>query len=231
MNADDVTTSSTNVPPGHGKPQTRARNLRRRLKRTHEREAASTSVCGPVSGANSVVVGQDTPSQGVADTSQDVPALMSLSLRSKNKAKNFRSLMTRPLPPKIIFGEQEGVSTNPAREARQGVPPLIPPSERSSLPPNMFVTSVDVEGELHRERKRQKTRDEDGGEPEVSLEYGEAGEEVDRIESMAKERWDTLEKPTRENVKEGKLVGYKVRLILGVCPKRLIPCRHSVSIP
>ena len=112
-------------------------------------------------------------------------SLPSLSLRNKNKAKNFRSFIGKPLPPKIIFADEaaKGTPTQPPSEIlclpsansqpvastlilaatepqRAGrIPPfLIPPSSRPSLPPNLFVTSVDVEAGLQRPKKKKKTQ-------------------------------------------------------------------------
>ncbi|KAF8432581.1 hypothetical protein L210DRAFT_1058027 [Boletus edulis BED1] len=180
---------STFVAPGYGKPQTRARNLRRRLKRMHEDEGANASTGGPVSGANAV----EAP-----DGNRDLSTLMSLSLRSKNKAKNFKSLMNRPLPAKIIFGDQERVQT-----AR-----LVPPSSRASLPPNLFVTSVDVEAE----KKQRRVESPDG---DVTLDYGVEPEpasevDIDRLERHANKEWASLEWPRRtKQLTVGTLVGYK----------------------
>ncbi|KAI6119922.1 hypothetical protein EDD16DRAFT_1476933 [Pisolithus croceorrhizus] len=184
----------THVPPGFGKPQTRARNKRRRLKRMYNREAAANS--GPVSGPNAIETGACTHEESLPQQSEtfsngdtpDVLLLPSLSLRNKNKAKNFRSLINRPLPPKIIFVDEEenGISAHiessavnlrsssvdsshlasisvEATAERQPLatisrPPLVPPSARPSLPPNLFVTSVDVTAETQRPKKRKKTR-------------------------------------------------------------------------
>jgi hypothetical protein len=160
----------------------------------HEREADDVSLDGPVS--NAAVAGEqaDTP---------EAPALMSLSLRNKNKAKNFKSLMSKPLAPKIIFGDED---------AAPAPPRLIPPSLRSSLPPNMTVTSVDVEAGLHRETKRGKVRvkygDEFKGPPgQTSFEM-----DIGIMETMADKYWDTLEKLTGDKLAVGTIVGYKVRL-------------------
>lgn len=112
-------------------------------------------------------------------------SLPSLSLRNKNKAKNFRSFIGKPLPPKIIFTDEvaKGTPTQPPSETLRlpsvdsqplvstlilaAVEPqpvgrifpfLIPPSSRPSLPPNLFVTSVDVEADLQRPKKKKKTQ-------------------------------------------------------------------------
>ncbi|KIJ61031.1 hypothetical protein HYDPIDRAFT_31729 [Hydnomerulius pinastri MD-312] len=196
------------VPPGHGKPQTRSRNLRRRLKNQYDREAAAaSSEAGPVSGSNAIVAGtanspaeEGVPGGGVVTpdapdaTANRFLTLPSLSLRNKNKAKNFKALIGKPLPPKIIFADLEAgtsaagsgsTSTSeptapvagssksqtsiaaPQQPTPRALPPLIPPSSRPSLPSNLFVTSIDVEAGLRRPRKKRKMR----------VEYGETVEE------------------------------------------------------
>lgn len=67
------------------------------------------------------------------------------------------------------------------------MPLLVPPSARPSLPPNLFVTSVDVEAGIQRPKKKRKTRaaaepghhlvgdlaeDTGGDELDVTLDYG-----------------------------------------------------------
>ncbi|KAL4075559.1 hypothetical protein J3A83DRAFT_4089539 [Scleroderma citrinum] len=192
------------VPPGFGKPQTRARNRRRRLKRQHER-GATALVPRITSGVNAIGPPSEvTPSPQTTIPPQEhdpngkyhiewsempddnILSLPSLSLRNKNKAKNFRSFIGKPLPPKIIFADEEMKRTptqlEPSSEtlrppaidsqlvpfmpilaaveprATRILPSLIPPSSRPSLPPNLFVTSVDVEAGLHRPKKKRKTR-------------------------------------------------------------------------
>ena len=191
---DLLLSSSTLVPPGYGKPQTRARNLRRRLKRQHERDG--TDVSGPVSGANAV-----EPDEEMQADAPAVPALMSLSLRNKNKAKNFKSLMGKPLPPKIIFGDEAQITQ------------LIPPSSRSSVPANVIVTSVDVEADSRRDKKKRQMADKYDEElaADVTLDYGDPEEDIESIESKANKQWATLAELTRDTVVRGMLVGYKVR--------------------
>jgi len=90
--------------------------------------------------------------------------LMMGNLRNKNKKKGFKLSMANPIPQKIIFNEpltsphdrQMDVDVDldadvdePGPSAYVKYQPrLIPPSEiqeQGGLPPNMFVTSVDVE--------------------------------------------------------------------------------------
>lgn len=196
----------------------------------HEHKGAGVSAGGPVSGANAVVAGKSGQAEAIMPViheGQDAhicPSLLSLSLRNKNKARNFKSLMSRPLPPKIVFGDQEGDACGALAPKSLGMsktqvlPRLIPPSSRLSLPPNMFVTSVDVEAGLEKEQRKSKMRIEYGDELEGEAE-GEAGDvsvevnvDADRLASIADEQWATLEKFTREKqVEPGTIVGYKVR--------------------
>ena len=223
---DRVFTSSTFVPPGYGKPQTRSRNLRRRLKRLHERDDASVSEGGPVSGANAVVPSDDAQMQGITPEAgrdaHSIPALLSLSLRNKNKAKNFKSLIGRPLPPKIVFGDTSastcGVMAT-SESKSQVLPRLIPPSSRSSLPPNMFVTSIDVEAGSRREKKS-KMRIEYGNDVSLGV---DTEVDVGKLESIAAKQWDTLAKPRESQVKPGTIVGYKVRIVVSAWVEWLMP--------
>lgn len=78
------------------------------------------------------------------------PQLMMLSLKNKNKKKGFKQSMAAPIPKKIVFGDAEDVQQTVVDvvPSQQEYVRLIPPSEiqgRGELPPNMFVTSVDVE--------------------------------------------------------------------------------------
>jgi hypothetical protein len=114
--------------------------------------------------------------------------VMMSNLRNKNKKKGFKQSMANPLPPKIVFTTNTTASGSqqpslpvqdmlsmdelsiPSKTITQ--PRLIPPSEiqeLGKLPPNMFVTSVDVESEIWGERlpspqkqgkKKQKTSNE-----------------------------------------------------------------------
>ncbi|KAG8218225.1 Cwf15/Cwc15 cell cycle control protein-domain-containing protein [Butyriboletus roseoflavus] len=76
--------------------------------RMHEREGGAVSEDGPVSGANAQVEGI-TPA--VSDAGDAYPGLLSLSLRNKNKAKNFKSLLGRTACSKDYIWRRR-VSTN-----------------------------------------------------------------------------------------------------------------------
>ncbi|KAH7888182.1 hypothetical protein F5I97DRAFT_1805330 [Phlebopus sp. FC_14] len=252
--------SASFVPPGFGKPQTRARNLRKRIKRQHEREAAASTE-GRASGANATALdGVDNPpeeheAQSVSwdapatnsYTSADVAALPSLSLRNKNKAKNFRALMNKPLPPKIIFSDLENEASTSATpipqipqapessaSVQRTLPPLVPPSSRPSLPTNLFVTSIDVEAGLRRSKKKQKN-DRNG---DVLLDYGDEADpgskqdedstaktyaselDPEALELFANQNWSDLPRITEEQAIPNRIVAYKV---LGINPTTFTP--------
>jgi hypothetical protein len=97
------------------------------------------------------------------------PQLMMLSLKNKNKKKGFKQSMAAPIPKKIVFGDTEDVQqiVVDVVPSQQEYVRLIPPSEiqgRGELPPNMFVTCVDVERGIwdvvkeHRKPKNSKKK-------------------------------------------------------------------------
>ena len=179
------------------------------------------------------------------------------SLSNKNKRRGFKNALINPVPTKITFDDSapvasgsgtrtetdalpfSGASTNEMTKAAPTTRPrLIPPSEKQQkglLPPNMFVTSVDVEeGMWPEKRKKKKVRaPTPEPEPEVEfLDYGDAEEEevhdlvstqrtaepapmkTMSIEEIGK-KWDQLVKVTnREQVTVGALLAWKVCLLL-----------------
>ncbi len=121
------------------------------------------------------------------------------SLSNKNKRKGFKQSMSAPLPKKIIFEGGEVPDTEavlpftsaPNAEvtatAPNLFPRLIPPSEKQEngqLPPNLFVTSIDVEEGMHppRRKKNKQRPDPHVGEAQevdrVILDYGESGDTI-----------------------------------------------------
>ncbi|KDQ65136.1 hypothetical protein JAAARDRAFT_188385 [Jaapia argillacea MUCL 33604] len=282
------TPSKPPVPPGHGKPQTQNRNHRRKLKRQHEKQAKA-SASGPllpahaISTANAIPLGPHLPSQdqpmdedvhvevNETDRQPSTPAermiMMALSLNSnKNKKRNFKASMNKPLPEKIIFGASSSSapladnSTPSEREWDKDKAPdpqfphphprLVPPSElqeRGELPPNIFVTSVDVEEGMHGKKRKGKgkRRDnvaspplegQDERQGEVCLDYGTANgvdEDVSTTSTnflkddgtpnidLVQHKWDTLTVITQlDQLKPGILIGWKA---LGVNPATYSP--------
>jgi len=158
------------VPPGFGKPQTHARNERRRKKRLAERDG-TTAPPGPAGSSNAIPLGTAKS----AHTAE--PTMM--SLKNKNKRRGFKSSTGTPAA-RITFQDNESAPSAPSRP--------LPPSERSHLPPRLFVTSVDVEADKWRKGKeqswdqeRKNTQVDSYGQEEsrahVTLDYGGTAEE------------------------------------------------------
>jgi len=176
-----------------------------------------------------------------ADAEQSEPQVMMISLRNKNKKKNFRQLMDKPLPPRIVFTEPENapipseshtlagtstsakVSVHPVNHAR-----LIPPSERDDLPSNIFVTSIDVEEGMQPKKKRRPkdtsaavSYDNKSCTATFSLDYGPAEVSMDvsnpdeALHLRADQQWDLLQKITdMSQVKVDSIVAYKAGFLV-----------------
>ncbi|KAL1747748.1 hypothetical protein HDZ31DRAFT_31236 [Schizophyllum fasciatum] len=144
------------VPPGQGKTATRERNRRRRAQRNRLSQGGDTQSAGvpfagipPPPAALSITNGT---SLGDPDTPQsaDFAELTMFSLRNKNKSKNFRKNLKVPAGPKrIVFADEPSFAEEPQPTPAARLPRLVPPSERTNLPKNVFVTSVDVEANWH----------------------------------------------------------------------------------
>ena len=109
---------------------------------------------------------KNAPNEHISDSYIIPNQVMMGSLRNKNKKKGFKQSMANPIPQKIVFtttttpesgsqrppfsSTQDGLMDEPSSTSSTTTiqPRLIPPSEiqeLGQLPPNMFVTSVDVE--------------------------------------------------------------------------------------
>ncbi|KAG2130455.1 uncharacterized protein EDB93DRAFT_1180108 [Suillus bovinus] len=256
------------VPPGYGKPSTRNRNLRRRRKRVAAHNQPPNKPLAPTSGANAVLplpvqqnfLTRTTSEAYVADAEpESEPNVMMMSLRNKNKKKNFRQLMDKPLPPKIVFAELENapiqtelpdklVTTGTSNLEKVAVPPiklarLIPPSERDSLPSNIFVTSVDVEeGKWSKKKRRSKEEpttasyDNESYTADFSLDYGSAEVPANPDEVLylrADQQWDLLPKITSTSqVTLNNIIAYKALAISTMTwtPEMLITVARVISI-
>lgn len=102
--------------------------------------------------------------------------MLSLLTKNKNKKKNFKGSFASALTQKIVFGEDvseeaiaalndnTSISTPepqaaPTQPETPFLPRLIPPSEHQelgTLPPRIFVTSVDVEEGISKKNKKDK---------------------------------------------------------------------------
>jgi len=172
------------VPPGFGKPQTRARNERRRKKRLVERED-NVATPAPAGSSNAIPLG--------SAKSLNTPEPMMMSLKNKNKRRGFKN--TTSIPPHIKFRDDEAAPSPP--------PALVPPSERDQLPPRLFVTSVDVEEDIWPrdneqtwDRKRKKIQRDSYGQEDaadVTLDYGRTPEQ-DSTAAVSELDYTALEK-------------------------------------
>jgi len=140
------------------------------------------------------------------------------SLSNKNKRRGFKNAMGKEVPSKIVFSEQAAPNAN--GRAQGPIPRLIPPSEKQEkglLPPNVFVTSVDVEEGLRTVKKPRPVipstkRSET---PPLS---GSAGE-TDR--AAIESKWDSLGLVgSVTQLPSGTIVGWKA---LGINPVTITP--------
>jgi len=104
----------------------------------------------------------------------------STMLRNKTNRKTFLTAAPNELPGRIVFDNA------PSRRASAFAPRLIPPSERTNLPLNLLITSVDVEADLWPKRRNKqkqnylsftqdRRREQDNAFPQLS--YGDDEEE------------------------------------------------------
>ena len=173
----------------------------------------------------------DTPPTTV--TQEPATTLFGSSLTNANKRRGFKQLMQDVVPQKTIFlpqGEASQSSKAPTPVKKPFT--LVPPSQRTDLPRNIIVTSVDVEeglwdkGVRKETRKTAKPRCETGKSiddvPDVTLNYSEEGGRTKDAFDWAKaeEGFDRYRVAVREDIVEGSILLWKVL--------PLIYIRHSV---
>jgi len=93
----------------------------------------------------------DAAPQTIVGGNGEFTDLTMASLSNKNKRRGFKNAVRKEVPPKIIFSGQVDPNANTNERVQALAPRLVPPSEKqekSLLPPNVFVTSVDVEERL-----------------------------------------------------------------------------------
>jgi hypothetical protein len=168
----------------------------------------------PAGGSNAIAL-------GVAKFEQTPKPMMMMSLKNKNKRRDFKN--TTGIPSRITFRD------NDSEVALTPPPTLVPPSERDQLPPRLFVTSVDVKEEIlprvndqNWDRKRKRTQRESYGQAvdaaDVALDYGGTPEEGSKA-SVSMLDYSTLENawvnapPLEERaaLSNGCVVGWQVR--------------------
>jgi hypothetical protein len=201
-----------------GKPATHSRNIRRRRKLQHERTAVNCDPRDPSVGVNAIPLGNYSTTEAPGTTTQTTAGaheeLTMTSLSNKNKRRGFKSKVGKEVPSKIIFSEQVDPKTSLDGAVRAFTPRLVPPSEKQEkglLPPNVFVTSIDVEEGLRLDKKS-KFVTPNANQPEtLPVAHSTGGIDRTAIES----KWDSLglvssatELPT------GTIVGWKVSTAL-----------------
>jgi len=166
----------------------------------------------PLGNHDTTEVPASTPQPTVGAHGEFADLTMSL-LSNKNKRRGFKNAMGKEVPPKIIFSGQVCPDTKVNGRLQVPAPRLVPPSEKQEkglLPPNIFVTSVNVEEKLRRSKKPKAVIPviQQRETPPVGRTTGE----LDRAAIHAK--WDSLglvSDVTR--LSTGTTVGWKVRPI------------------
>ncbi|KIP10560.1 hypothetical protein PHLGIDRAFT_219210 [Phlebiopsis gigantea 11061_1 CR5-6] len=248
--------AAQHVPPGQGKAATQSRNARRRRKKMYERlplPAEPLSVnetpLGPRQTAR-----PESPQPRPATVANAAPVVMMASLSNKNKRKGFKQAMANSLPPKIVFSNPASAeeilpfSTTSPGEIQAAAPSIFPrlvaPSEKQAngqLPPNMFVTSIDVEEGLRKGKKKNKkkatpaaVRHETAEVEYMVLDYGEPDDHIPAQRDLSSSAtathkdwakvesgWDGYAKIADvAQIKPGGIVGWKA---LGINPATYTP--------
>jgi len=153
-----------------------------------------------------------------------VTSLFKSSLTNGNKRRGFKQSMQDVVPQKTIFLPQGETSQTPKTPTLVEKPyTLIPPSQRTDLPRNIIVTSVDVEEGLWGEGVRNetnkptkpkgKTRKSVDDVLDVVLDYSEDGGRTERTFDWAKadEGFDRYRAAVRQDIVEGRILLWKVR--------------------
>ncbi len=192
-----------------------------------------------------------------AGDTAEPPLFMMASMQNKNKRRGFKDALTRGVPAKIIFSEDgpsastsaqphidgdpdtmlveaslqvQSQGTPQSQKGHKQQPRLIPPSEKQELghlPPNMFVTSVDVEEGLWSAKRKNKKKKKkalveetypDGlpydDEAAAAATASQAAPIITKTteHAVVAARWDTLRKITnKSDLSVGATVAWKVR--------------------
>ena len=149
--------------------------------------------------------------QTVVDGHGEFSDLTMASLSNKNKRRGFKNAMGKDVPPKITFSEQVDPNLKMNGRVQAPTPRLVPPSEKQEkglLPPNVFVTSVNVEEGLRPSKKSKSvvpnTKRSEGS---SSMGYTAGGSDHTAIQA----RWDSLGLVTgASGLPIGTMVGWKV---------------------
>lgn len=221
------------MPPGHGKLATQRRNIRRRTKKHFDR--LSFQEKSHSSNPNDIPIlspaeprrPKSQASSHLDDTASAPVPIMMASLSNKNKRRGFKQAMSSSRPAKIVFAPVDAELSPEARPADStdlastSYIRLIPPSEKQAagmLPPNVFVTSVDVEDPQRFDMSYSGYDDGDHAtipvkEDDFVLPYDDPIPSVVVDFREVQRKWDNLSLITdAAQVKVSSLVAWKVRL-------------------
>ncbi len=232
-----MTFLSLGIPPGQGKPETQNRNVRRRRARQLKKlgEIGPDVPTAPASG--------DDALQVFGTPTLTTPGIVPSDMANRNKKKGFLREMRELRGSKTVFDERRDDTVPEAtvngddvldisvmemaaaqEEKRSGRWP-IPPSERSGLPSNVFVTSqefkrtrVDRRPNGHAEkdvRAEVEEEEEMEGVQEEAIQNGHSEiDEAMELWKRAEADYETLEalnSDKLELLKAGSLIAWKVR--------------------
>jgi len=212
------------VQPGHGKPSTRKRNIRRRLQRhakAEDAQAKDAQLTLSFADSSGDPTNEASPTTVIQELST---ASVGSGLTNSNKRRGFKQSMQDVVPQKTTFlpqGETSQASKVPTPVKKLYT--LIPPSQRTDLPRNIIVTSANVEEGIWDEgvRKETKKQAKPKGETkkriddvlDVTLNYSEDGGRMEDAFDWAKvkEGLDGYRAAVREDIVQGRILLWEVR--------------------
>lgn len=168
----------------------------------------------PTAGVNAIPLGDhkvtEAAPQLIVDGHGKFADVTMASLSNKNKRRGFKNAMGKEVPPRIIFSERVDPHTDTNGRVQAPAPRLVPPSEKQEkglLPPNVFVTSVDVEkGSWPSKKSKPVVPDNKRSMSEIPAVGATGG--FDQMTIQAK--WDSLGLVSGV-LATGTVVGWKVR--------------------
>ena len=262
----DVSSGSSNVPPGQGKASTHDRNARRRKHKAALKAAQEKALpkCDPTPAPT--LLEHMLPTQpAIPDPSV---AFKVTAKEVKNKGKGFLKKMAGVTPQRLVCKEsdpQSGGSSSessssdksssdssssssssdestpePAAPAAEPTPipeypqipndqppapksssrqPVLPPSERTDLPSNLFVTSAEFKPVYHPKGRNRDDDSEEEVEQEDEAEPVEADpveeSEDKRLWTQAEDKFESapeIDKDSFQLIREGSVIAWKVSL-------------------
>ncbi|CAE6448019.1 unnamed protein product [Rhizoctonia solani] len=245
-----ATSSQPPVSPGQGKAATKSRNARRRELRKHQVAGTAFSPQVTTTPALKTATPASMPSGEPITATKVQPSapIAPAKHANKNKRKGFDRNMAESVATRIVYGTpapsvghvepsvrvdslSEPALQNKSRYTHYHV---VPPSGRKDLPPNVVVTSVDVEavdgleevgewfdGENHIAHEEVGLTD---GVSLAALDYKNKNIDWDIVDSEWERLWDSyvdVGANVWNSLKAGALLGYKG---LTIDPSTCTPC-------